>query len=122
MRHTRPHAARAASLVLSLFALLVFDAQAAAAQNAAAPEIAYTVSMSQPHTHLLEVEARLRWREGAAPARANLIMPVWTPGSYLVREFGRHVQDFAAQDAGGRRLQWAKADKNTWRSEERRVG
>ncbi len=74
--------------------------------------------MSQPHTHLLEVEARLRWREGAAPpARADLVMPVWTPGSYLVREFERHVQDFAAQDGAGRALQWSKANKNTWRVE-----
>ena len=113
MRHTRLHAALAASFVLALFV-----SAPARAQDRTAPEIAYTVSMSQPHTHLLEVEARLRWREGAAPpARADLVMPVWTPGSYLVREFERHVQDFAAQDGAGRALQWSKASKNTWRVE-----
>lgn len=114
MRHTRLHAALAASFMLALFAV----APARAQSSAAAPEISYTVSMSQPHTHLLEVEARLRWREGStAPARAELVMPVWTPGSYLVREFERHVQDFAAQDGAGRALQWSKANKNTWRVE-----
>ena len=35
-------------------------------------------------------------------------MPVWTPGSYLVREFERHVQDFAATDAAGKPLKWEK--------------
>ena len=42
-------------------------------------------------------------------------MPVWTPGSYLVREFARHVQDFSARDAAGRALRWEKTNKNTWR-------
>jgi predicted metalloprotease with PDZ domain len=42
-------------------------------------------------------------------------MPVWTPGSYLVREFARHVQDFSAAGSSGRPLQWEKPNKNTWR-------
>jgi len=42
-------------------------------------------------------------------------MPVWTPGSYLIREFERHVQDFAATDGAGQPLKWEKINKNTWR-------
>ena len=42
-------------------------------------------------------------------------MPVWTPGSYLIREYQRHLQDFSATDAAGQRLQWEKTNKNTWR-------
>ncbi|MGI8566757.1 MAG: hypothetical protein ACR2LZ_09780, partial [Pyrinomonadaceae bacterium] len=79
-----------------------------------APDIQFTVSMPQPHTHLLEVEMRVRWST-SAPASVDLVMPVWTPGSYLVREYARHVQDFAAKDEGGKTLQWRKANKNTWR-------
>lgn len=82
--------------------------------NQSAPDIQFTVSMPQPHTHLLEVEMRVRWN-GAAPPSADLVMPVWTPGSYLVREYARHVQDFAAKSEGGQTLQWRKANKNTWR-------
>ena len=78
----------------------------------AAPEISYTVSMTKPWTHLLEVEMRLRWNP--MPAKAQLKMPVWTPGSYLVREYARHVQDFTVRDAGGRELGWDKVNKNTW--------
>ena len=31
-------------------------------------------------------------------------MPVWTPGSYLVRESARNVQDVEVEAADGRRL------------------
>jgi predicted metalloprotease with PDZ domain len=71
--------------------------------------------MSKPWTHLLEVEMRLKWNRVGNTVDLN--MPVWTPGSYLVREYARHVQDFAVKDAAGRRLEWEKSDKNTWQIE-----
>jgi predicted metalloprotease with PDZ domain len=92
----------------------------APASTSSAPEISYTVSMPEPHTHLLQVEMRVGGG-GAAnlPAQVDLVMPVWTPGSYLVREYARHVQDFAATEAGGgnRPFAWRKINKNTWRVE-----
>src|SRR6185503_11522301 len=63
-------------------------------------DISFTVAMPRPHTHLLEVDVAVK-RTAAGPQEERLIMPVWTPGSYMVREFARHVQDFAATDAGG---------------------
>jgi len=77
-------------------------------------EISFTVAMTRPHTHLLEVDIGIRRQEGG-PQEELLVMPVWTPGSYLVREFARHVQDFAARDATGQALKWEKTNKNTWR-------
>lgn len=76
------------------------------------PEISYTVSMSKPWTHLLEVEMRLKWAQ--MPEKAELLMPVWTPGSYLVREYARHVESFSAADAAGGALAWRKLTKNNW--------
>src|SRR5690349_15933654 len=55
------------------------------------PEVSYTVSMSKPWTHLLEVEMRIK--SSKMPEQSEIAMPVWTPGSYLVREYARHVQD-----------------------------
>ena len=78
-----------------------------------APEIAYTVSMSKPSTHLLEVEMRIK--SAKMPPFIDLKMPVWTPGSYLVREFARHVQSFGAKSSAGSELSWRKTSKNTWR-------
>ena len=78
----------------------------------AAPTISYTVSMSKPATHLLEVE--MRYNSAAMPDKTELKMPVWTPGSYLIREYARHVESFSATDAGGKTLNWQKINKNTW--------
>src|SRR5437763_956402 len=120
MRHTRTKSLAASAF----FVLLSLSAQGALAQVDQrsrapvhdAPEIAYTISMRRPHTHMLEVEARLRYA-AAAPNSVSLVMPVWTPGSYLVREFERNVQDFHAADDSGRALPWVKLNKNTWRVE-----
>lgn len=76
------------------------------------PEVSFTVSMSKPWTHLLEVEMRIK--SAKMPDKTAIAMPVWTPGSYLVREYARHVQDFTAKDANGNALGWRKTDKNDW--------
>jgi predicted metalloprotease with PDZ domain len=64
---------------------------------------------------MLEVAVELKRGVGDVPAEDVFVMPVWTPGSYLVREFARHVQDFGAQDLSGKPLSWEKIDKNSWR-------
>ncbi|HSU16600.1 M61 family metallopeptidase [Longimicrobium sp.] len=72
--------------------------------------ITYRLAFPEPQTHhfLVDVQA-----EGVtAPAR--LVMPSWTPGSYLMREFPRNVVTFAAVDGAGNPLAFAKTDKNTW--------
>lgn len=74
------------------------------------PMIHYQVAMSQPQTHLLEVRLDLRDFPGSV---LDLKFPVWTPGSYLVREYARHLQDFAAV-AGDIPLNWHKICKNHW--------
>src|SRR5688572_27239221 len=80
------------------------------------PDIAFVVSMPKPHTHMLHVEMRITQRATAPVVNEQiLMMPVWTPGSYLVREFARHVQDFAATDSSGQALNWEKINKNSWR-------
>jgi predicted metalloprotease with PDZ domain len=69
-------------------------------------EILYQVAMPQPQSHLFEVTLQVKgWRSSFL----DLKMPVWTPGSYLVREYARHVQDFAAEGHV-----WRKVAKNHW--------
>lgn len=72
--------------------------------------------MPKPWTHLLEVEMRVQVPANQnVPNETDLIMPVWTPGSYMIREFERHVQDFAPSDSNNRELEWTKINKDTWR-------
>jgi predicted metalloprotease with PDZ domain len=78
----------------------------------APPSVDYTVSMSKPATHLLEVEMKMTW--DAMPDQPEIKMAVWTPGSYLIREYARHVQNFVALDGAGNSLDWRKTNKNTW--------
>ncbi|HZN01735.1 MAG TPA: PDZ domain-containing protein [Pyrinomonadaceae bacterium] len=70
--------------------------------------------MPRPHTHLFEVDVAIK-RTADGPQEELLVMPVWTPGSYLIREFARNVQDFAASTAANQPLKWEKTNKNTWR-------
>ena len=103
-------------LTIALFVCSLTVAAQQATSRTVVPEIAFNVSMSRPQTHMLEVEVRVKRPAGMqVPAEDFLLMPVWTPGSYLVREFARHVQDFSAADSSGRALQWEKTNKNTWR-------
>ena len=111
------HRTRNLFIAAQLALLLMLGAAASQTQTSSplSSEISFTISMSKPWTHLLEVEMRLQIPANLQVRNeTDLLMPVWTPGSYLVREFERHVQDFAA-DAGGRTLEWTKVNKNTWR-------
>lgn len=76
-------------------------------------EIEYKLRLVDPHAHLVEVDVRFSC-EGAG---AELVMPAWTPGSYLIREYARHVQDFEAMGEDGSPRHWTKLDKATWRVE-----
>ena len=68
----------------------------------------YRVSLPEPDSHLFHVEATLA-RPGAAP---ELCFPVWTPGSYLIREFTRHLEGLEALDTEGHPLTITRLDKH----------
>ena len=77
------------------------------------PRIAYTLGMSKPHSHLFEVTVTIDgWNEPAI----ELVIPSWTPGSYMIREYARHVQEFSVE-ADGKAARWQKTAKDTWRIE-----
>ncbi|HMQ35102.1 MAG TPA: PDZ domain-containing protein [Chloroflexaceae bacterium] len=76
--------------------------------------ITYTIAMPAPHSHLFHVSVEF---DGLSGPHLDLILPSWTPGSYMIREYARHVQAFAAQADGGAPLPWRKLAKDTWRVE-----
>ncbi|MCY7337745.1 MAG: M61 family metallopeptidase [Chamaesiphon sp.] len=76
-----------------------------------APRFAYEIAMSQPQTHLFEVKLTVsNWDSDLLDVK----MPVWTPGSYLVREYAKQLQDFAAVGSEGKKLTAIKIAKNHW--------
>src|SRR5215208_6576590 len=90
---------------------LMMHAVAARAQGAPEP-IRYTLTFPAPQTHYVEITATVP--TGRRPD-VELTMAVWTPGSYLIREYARNVEAVAASGADGRTLDVDKSKKNHWR-------
>ncbi|GAB4251033.1 MAG: PDZ domain-containing protein [Vicingaceae bacterium] len=77
-----------------------------------AVNISYVLNMEQPQTHYFDVEMKV---EGLNKAYFDVKMPVWAPGSYLIREFAKNVEGFSVNDSKGNKIKHEKIDKNTWR-------
>ena len=80
--------------------------------------IRYTLSFPAARTHYVEVEASI---PTDGQPQVDLMMPVWTPGSYLVREYSRNVEALTASGPNGQVLRTEKTRKNRWRVEAGRV-
>lgn len=81
--------------------------------------VRYVVSVFDARAHLLDVEVDVRLAQPIdGPLR--FWMAVWTPGSYLVREYARHVEDVTAlrfSDESpelGVPVRASKSDKCSW--------
>lgn len=81
--------------------------------------ISYSLSMSEPWTHYFEVSMTLdnidKIDELKNSEFIDFKMPVWTPGSYLIREYPKNVEDFTATNGSTTQLKFEKINKNTWR-------
>ena len=75
-------------------------------------KIHYLIVPAAPEAHRFEVTVRVSDPE---PAGQELWLPVWVPGSYLVREFARQVLAVSARDGQGRAVSVTKVDKHRWR-------
>lgn len=71
----------------------------------------YTLRFPAAASHYVDVEALVP-TEGKR--RVELFMAVWTPGSYLIREYARNVEDVRAKDGAGRARAVVKTRKNRW--------
>ncbi len=76
------------------------------------PSLTYSVDLSQPTSHYFEVTLSIEnWQE----LQLNLKFPAWTPGSYLIREYVRHLQNFAVVSTPNQSpLAFQKISKNHW--------
>jgi predicted metalloprotease with PDZ domain len=77
------------------------------------PPVRYSIFPSNPEAHLFEVRCTV---DNPDPQGQKFSLPTWIPGSYLIREFARHVVRIRAQ-SGRKLLRMVKLDKNTWQVE-----
>ncbi|MGV3509248.1 MAG: M61 family metallopeptidase [Sphingobacteriaceae bacterium] len=87
---------------------MVLTAQDGFAQS----EISYIVSFPEAQAHYVDIEMNIK---GIKEKHIDVKMPVWAPGSYLVREFSKNIENFSAKSASNGPLQHTKTNKNTWR-------
>ncbi|MGV3572207.1 MAG: M61 family metallopeptidase [Ramlibacter sp.] len=77
------------------------------AQRQAGPR--YRIEAEDPSAHLYQVTLTVAQPQGAQ----RLSLPAWIPGSYLVREFARHLQKLTARQ-NGKAVAVHQLDKATW--------
>ncbi|MEO8003731.1 MAG: PDZ domain-containing protein [Betaproteobacteria bacterium] len=73
-------------------------------------KIRYGIIPRNPEAHVFEVSCTV---DDPDTDGQTFSLPTWIPGSYLIREFAKHVVRVRAQ-TGRRQLPIVKLDKNTW--------
>jgi predicted metalloprotease with PDZ domain len=76
------------------------------------PPIRYRIQPRHPEAHRFEVSCTVADPD---PAGQRFALPAWIPGSYLIREFAKHVVAIHAASRGAR-IALVKTDKHTWRA------
>ena len=74
-------------------------------------ELTYHLSMPQPNSHYFAVKIDVK---GNKANTQEFKLPVWTPGSYLVREFSKNLNQVKAIDINNKELVVNKKTKNAW--------
>ncbi|ACC71877.1 PDZ domain-containing protein [Paraburkholderia phymatum] len=75
--------------------------------------IRYAIVPKQPAAHLFEVTVTVADPD---PAGQRFMLPVWIPGSYMVREFARNIVTLRAFNDAGRKVRVEKTDKHAWQA------
>lgn len=75
-------------------------------------QVNYTLKMQRPQNHYFQVEMKI---VDVEKEEVLVKMPVWAPGSYLVREFSKNVDLVTAVDDKGKALEVVKVSKNAWK-------
>jgi predicted metalloprotease with PDZ domain len=94
----------------ALLCLILFFMDTTTGRAAGAVKIAYTVTFPEAQAHYADVEMNI---SGLQQPSIILKMPVWTPGSYLVREFAKNIEEFSVT-ANGKLIPSPKTRKNWW--------
>ncbi len=102
---------------ISFFAIYLIFSQFCWGQSSTnQPKIEYFLSMEQPQTHYFDVVLKLSNFDAKTKQQGfiDLKMAVWTPGSYLIREYAKNVEGVSVT-SGTSNLKSDKINKNTWR-------
>lgn len=71
----------------------------------------YFISITEPKNHIVSVKMQI---STAGKQNFSVFLPSWSPGSYLMREYARHVRSFRAETDKGVTLEFIQVTKGTW--------
>ncbi len=71
----------------------------------------YSITPARPEAHVFTISLQIQRPD---PAGQVLRMPAWIPGSYMIRDFAKHVVRIAAHDVEGQPVVLSKRDKSSW--------
>ncbi|MCC6414897.1 MAG: M61 family metallopeptidase [Opitutaceae bacterium] len=91
--------------------LLAWAALVGALHASPLPPVHYTLRFPDALHHYVEVEVSF---PTDGQEQLEIFMPVWTPGSYLVREYARNIDRITAATPDGESLTIIKTSKNHW--------
>jgi predicted metalloprotease with PDZ domain len=94
----------------SIIFIALFFMSTNPSKAAGAVQINYTVTFPEAQAHYADIEMSI---SGLQQNAVDLKMPVWTPGSYLVREFAKNVEALSVF-SNGKALTAVKTRKNCW--------
>src|SRR5476649_1042233 len=94
-----------------LFCLILSFMNMNTGNAAGAVKIAYVITFPEAQAHYADIEMTIA---GLQQNSLDVKMPVWTPGSYLVREYAKNVESFSAA-SNKTMLDATKIAKNCWR-------
>ena len=97
---------------LSKFLLIAFSMTVVSTMVNAQAKVAFEISFAEPQAHYVDVLMEISGNKNKA---LDIKMPVWAPGSYLIREFAKNIENVSATGSKGGKLEINKINKNTWR-------
>ncbi len=74
--------------------------------------LSYLLEMENPESHFFKVTMNV---EDYSEESMSVTMPAWTPGSYEILDFSRHVRKIKAVNSAGESIELSKKDKSTWK-------
>ncbi|HUH75598.1 MAG TPA: hypothetical protein VLZ75_14480 [Chitinophagales bacterium] len=81
--------------------------------------ISYQVYFRQPELHYVEIEMKV---SVSNTELVQLYLPVWTPGSYMVREYSKNLDQFQVFNTSKENIAFQKISKNLWSFQPKDVG
>lgn len=73
--------------------------------------IKYQISAHDPKAHLFKVQVEI---EKPMQPIQQLRLPNWIPGSYLIRDFAKHISDLRCETVQGDKVKLQVLDKSNW--------